>query len=56
VTDRPAKATSMIDVGHGVFKGLVRVGGTRRNGGNGRKQQADSTAFWALYRTEGAAA
>jgi hypothetical protein len=55
VTDGLTKAASMIGVGHDVFKGLVRVGGIRRNGGNGRKQQVDSTAFWTLYRTEGAA-
>lgn len=46
VTDGLIKAVSMIGVGHEVFKGIGRVGG------NGRKQQAGSTAFWALYRTE----
>jgi hypothetical protein len=39
-----------------VCRGLVRVGGNTRNGGNGRKQQVDSIAFWTLYRTGGAAA
>jgi hypothetical protein len=56
VTDGLTKAASMIGVGHDVFKGLVRVGGNRRDGVNSRKQQPDSTAFWALYRAEGAAA
>jgi hypothetical protein len=36
VTDRLTKAASMIGLGHDVFKGLVRVGSHRRNGGNGR--------------------
>jgi hypothetical protein len=54
--DGLTKATSMIGMGHDVFKGPVRTSGNRRNGGNGRKQQADHTAFWTLYRTKGTAA
>lgn len=55
VTDGLTKAASMIGVSHEVFKGLVRVGGTRRNGGNGRKQQAGSTTSWSPCQTEATA-
>ena len=59
VTDGLTKAASIIGIGHEVFKGQVRVGngnGRQKTNGNGRTRQADSTAFWSLYKTEGAAA
>jgi hypothetical protein len=57
VTDGLTKAASMIGVGHEVFKGQIRVGhrgGNGRDGGNG--QQADATAFWTLFNSQGKAA
>ncbi len=70
VTDGLTKAASMLGVGHDVFKGLVRTGGSdqhskpparpqlrRSDAGNGEhRDEADATAFWKLYNQAGKAA
>jgi len=63
VTNGLTKASSMLGIGHEVFKGLVRAGTGSDNGnghggsnGNGSHRDegiANPTAFWAFYNNTG---
>ncbi|MCJ7737495.1 MAG: hypothetical protein MUQ10_09315, partial [Anaerolineae bacterium] len=66
VTNGLGKASSMLGIGHEVFKGMIRAdtggngrggngsghGGSNGNGSHRDAVRADPTAFWALYNNQ----